>query len=243
MLHMIRSSATCLLNSIDTTLSHNGDGGLQHLRKAHKVMPAYCSTTPTVVTGRRQRSSCSGAAHSAACMSSHSAGVAYFELCGAAAGAWQPDTYLHAALPAVLPAMLCCCTGCLQVNLWRVCEAVLRLTRPLVKDNVRLINCINKDMPPVKGDGARLMQVNHTSLPHALNIAFAYLLCVGMCLLPWIVSLYSNCADVCNSIGRRCAHACMNWAPCTLHICLAFRSLAEQHCSPASHTSCCTTTH
>eukprot|EP00882_Tetradesmus_deserticola_P015648 GHRQ01016673.1.p1 GENE.GHRQ01016673.1~~GHRQ01016673.1.p1 ORF type:complete len:463 (+),score=211.08 GHRQ01016673.1:203-1591(+) len=81
MLHMIRSSATCLLNSIDTTLSHNGDGGLQHLRKAHKV------------------------------------------------------------------------------NLWRVCEAVLRLTRPLVKDNVRLINCINKDMPPVKGDGARLMQV------------------------------------------------------------------------------------
>ncbi|KAF6251826.1 hypothetical protein COO60DRAFT_581296 [Scenedesmus sp. NREL 46B-D3] len=83
MLHMIRSSATCLLNAIDTTLSHNGDGSAagQHLRKTHKV------------------------------------------------------------------------------NLWRVSEAVLRLTRPMVKDNVRLINCISREMPPVKGDSTRLMQV------------------------------------------------------------------------------------
>ncbi|WIA11289.1 hypothetical protein OEZ85_011413 [Tetradesmus obliquus] len=85
MLHMIRSSATCLLNTIDTTLSHNGGsaGGAagQHSRRTHKVY------------------------------------------------------------------------------LWRVCESVLRLTRPMVKDNVRLINCISRDMPPVKGDSTRLMQV------------------------------------------------------------------------------------
>lgn len=56
----------------------------------------------------------------------------------------------------------CCaagCAACVQVYLWRVCESVLRLTRPMVKDNVRLINCISRDMPPVKGDSTRLMQV------------------------------------------------------------------------------------
>jgi hypothetical protein len=36
---------------------------------------------------------------------------------------------------------------------------VLRLTRPLVKENVKLINCISRDMPPVKGDKIRITQV------------------------------------------------------------------------------------
>jgi hypothetical protein len=51
--------------------------------------------------------------------------------------------------------MLCC----VQVYLWRVAESVVRLTRPLMRDHVRIVNCISKDMPPVKGDSARLMQV------------------------------------------------------------------------------------
>eukprot|EP00878_Enallax_costatus_P016420 GHUV01017223.1.p1 GENE.GHUV01017223.1~~GHUV01017223.1.p1 ORF type:complete len:270 (+),score=79.58 GHUV01017223.1:448-1257(+) len=46
-----------------------------------------------------------------------------------------------------------------KVNLYRVADAVLRLTRPMVKEHVRLINCISRDMPPVKGDSMRLMQV------------------------------------------------------------------------------------
>lgn len=46
-----------------------------------------------------------------------------------------------------------------QVALWRVSESVVRLTRPLVKENVRLLNCVSKDMPPIKGDSVRLMQV------------------------------------------------------------------------------------
>lgn len=29
-----------------------------------------------------------------------------------------------------------------------------------MRDHVRILNCISKDMPPVKGDSARLMQVN-----------------------------------------------------------------------------------
>jgi hypothetical protein len=48
MLHMIRSSATCLLNTIDTTLSHNGSGSAgnaagQHSRRTHKVMRMHGS--------------------------------------------------------------------------------------------------------------------------------------------------------------------------------------------------------
>ncbi|KAF8057779.1 walR [Scenedesmus sp. PABB004] len=46
-----------------------------------------------------------------------------------------------------------------RVRLWRVTEHVLRLARPLVKDHVRLINGVPRNMPPVKGDSMRLMQV------------------------------------------------------------------------------------
>lgn len=46
-----------------------------------------------------------------------------------------------------------------QVHLWRVAESVVRLTRPLMRDHVRILNCISRDMPPVQGDSARLMQV------------------------------------------------------------------------------------
>jgi hypothetical protein len=45
------------------------------------------------------------------------------------------------------------------VNLWRVAEVVTRLTRPLVKDNVQLVNCVPRDMPRAKSDSTRLMQV------------------------------------------------------------------------------------
>ena len=46
-----------------------------------------------------------------------------------------------------------------KVNLWRVAESVARLTRPLVKDDVALLNLVPRDAPPVKADSARLMQV------------------------------------------------------------------------------------
>lgn len=45
-----------------------------------------------------------------------------------------------------------------QVNLWRVAECVVRLTRPLVKEKVQLLNCVPRDMPPAKSDSTRLMQ-------------------------------------------------------------------------------------
>ncbi|KIY93912.1 sensory box sensor histidine kinase/responseregulator [Monoraphidium neglectum] len=49
--------------------------------------------------------------------------------------------------------------GNYKVNLWRVTECVVRLTRPLLKDNVQLLNCVDRDLPPVQTDSTRLMQV------------------------------------------------------------------------------------
>jgi signal transduction histidine kinase len=49
--------------------------------------------------------------------------------------------------------------GNYKVNPWRVTECVVRLTRPLLKDNVALLNCVDHDFPPVKTDSTRLMQV------------------------------------------------------------------------------------
>jgi signal transduction histidine kinase len=40
-----------------------------------------------------------------------------------------------------------------------VTECVVRLTRPLLKDNVQLLNCVDRDLPPVQTDSTRLMQV------------------------------------------------------------------------------------
>jgi hypothetical protein len=84
----------------------------------------------------------------------------------ASASAAGVDYIQEADIPCVLV-----CAACLQVYLWRVCESVLRLTRPMVKDNVRLINCISRDMPPVKGDSTRLMQVRGAALRAQLMVA------------------------------------------------------------------------
>ena len=45
------------------------------------------------------------------------------------------------------------------VYLWRVAEAVVRVMQPLVKEDVALLNCISKALPPVRTDGSRVMQV------------------------------------------------------------------------------------
>jgi hypothetical protein len=47
-----------------------------------------------------------------------------------------------------------------QVHLWRVAESVVRLTRPLMRDHVRILNCISRELPPVQGDSAKFMQVH-----------------------------------------------------------------------------------
>jgi hypothetical protein len=89
--------------------------------------------------------------------------------------------------PNILRMLLVCCR--LQVYLWRVCESVLRLTRPMVKDNVRLINCISRDMPPVKGDSTRLMQVRSAAASDVyacIGACHAYA-CMPMCIHPLFV--------------------------------------------------------
>jgi hypothetical protein len=45
------------------------------------------------------------------------------------------------------------------VYLWRIAEAVVRVMQPLVKEDVTLLNCISKALPPVRTDGSRVMQV------------------------------------------------------------------------------------
>lgn len=67
--------------------------------------------------------------------------------------------YCRCLLSLLTPLLLLLPLLLLQVHLWRVAESVVRLTRPLMRDHVRILNCISKDMPPIKGDSARLMQV------------------------------------------------------------------------------------
>jgi hypothetical protein len=105
MLALIRSSATCLLNTISGALSVSG--------------------------------SVNGAAPG-----------------GAAGGGGSAAGGGARALPAAgsLPRRQH------KVQLWRVAESVVRLSRPLVRDGVVLLNCVSRDLE-VRGDSARLMQV------------------------------------------------------------------------------------
>lgn len=65
-----------------------------------------------------------------------------------------------------------------QVQLWRVAESVVRLTRPLMRDHVRILNCTSKDMPPVRGDSARIMQVVGCVMGVCVCVCFMCVVCV-----------------------------------------------------------------
>jgi hypothetical protein len=225
MLHMIRSSATCLLNTIDTTLSHNGGsaGGAagQHSRRTHKVgfIKQKQAAQRHASVGQKQ-------VPAPAC-SHHVMGLYSLRVCG------KPICCAS------------CCTACLQVYLWRVCESVLRLTRPMVKDNVRLINCISRDMPPVKGDSTRLMQVGVAAAPclHmqsfvCVHVARAGSMHLGPCYATVLGHLPASCCHSqcrrkvcgCRSIILQCCGACTAFLTAHGHVTPHIPAGAAQPC-------------